>query len=481
MRKLSLTLILVLLVASFSSCTKTEYITIVAPTEEPDNSSYTIMLYGCGGGNLDGSLITNIQEALIAGDSERVHFTGQIKFSARFQDTEVFAGTQRFVVGEAGARWYEPAQVLGADLKLYDPHNLADFINWSKEQCPADNYILILWNHGAGWLPEDDNPQDSRAVVYDDVLNKRGLTLDELVEGINLSNTKLKMVYYDACLMGMAEIITGLMDCTEYVMSASHITPGVGGDYYSLMHNLNNATNFETAMKAYCYDTITHWQPTKYPLDIMLVDLSKMDPLLSEIKLFAQYLKEMAQIYNSTKVQINLGKLDPTSYNNAVNILNTYEYAINSCYHYDTDSDIKGRAKYPFYDIQQLAEYFANGMYSTYSAKLIDVASRMNRAFNDAIVCKNLTAQIMGQTLTMAVTIVDKEMWNSNKYQEAYDKLLFQKKTGWGDWLSTNPVRPTYNPNPYSFIEEEEGEEGYIPEPSFEEELALLLDMIGKR
>lgn len=479
MRKFSLTLILMLIVASITSCKKTEYITITAPTEEPDNSSYTIMLYGCGGGNLDGSLITNIQEALIAGNTERVHFTGQVKYSARFQDTEEFHGTQRFVVGDAGARWYEPVEVLDKMLKLYDPQSLADFITWSKEQCPADNYILILWNHGSAWLPSQDNFADSRAVIHDDVNNSRALTLNELVEGINLSGTKLKMVYYDACLMGMLEIVTGLMDCADYVMCASHVTPGIGGDYYSLMHHLNNSTNFETAMKAFCHDTITHWQPTNYPLDITLVDLSQMDPLLSEINLFAIYLREMAQIYAMTKSQIDNGMINPDEYSNAVNIYKTYEAAINSCYLYDADADVDGSLYYPFFDIQQLAESFANGHYSTYSAQLIDVSSRLNRAFNNAIVCKNVTAPLYGQTLTMGVTIVDKKIWQSQNYQAAYDKLLFQKKTGWGNWLLMNPVTPKDNPNPLSFVEVTEEEEP--TKPSFEEELALLLEMIGKR
>ena len=75
MKKLTLGFVLMLLVASIVSCTKTEYVT-VTPEAEADLSTYTIMMYGCGGENLDEPMILNIQEALFAGATDRVNFTG---------------------------------------------------------------------------------------------------------------------------------------------------------------------------------------------------------------------------------------------------------------------------------------------------------------------------------------------------------------------------------------------------------------------
>jgi hypothetical protein len=31
-----------------------------------------------------------------------------------------------------------------------DPETLISAILWAATECPADNYILILWNHGTG-------------------------------------------------------------------------------------------------------------------------------------------------------------------------------------------------------------------------------------------------------------------------------------------------------------------------------------------
>ena len=479
MRKLTLGFVLMLLVTSIVSCTKTEYVT-VAPEVEVDDSTYTIMMYGCGGNTLDEAMVLNIQEALFAGATDRVNFTGQVKFSARFQQNDVLKGTQRFIVGEAGDMWYEPVEVMDSNVELYDPQVLADFINWSKEQRPADNYILILWNHGGGWFPTDDyyGQGESRAVVYDDYLGNRGLSLSNLVRGIKASDTKFKMVYFDACVMGMLEVLAELGECTDYTMCASHVTPGNGGDYDALMYHLNKSTNFEQAMKSYCRETVAHWSVQTTPFDLMLVDNSKMEPVLNEVEALAGYVTEVLEM--CLEYAENEGEQDL----NIEYMASIYSSAVNYCYNYDTD--------FPYYDIRTFAEILANSMSTTYSAKFVSVASKLHRAMDEAIVCKQLASVIEGMDLSMAVTIVDQNMWNQFGYQEAYDTLYFQQRTGWGNWLAINPVTPTHNPNPETVVpggdEGEEGEEGgeggsqqpIDPEQALALEIEHILSIIGK-
>ena len=449
MNKLTFKFALLFFVTLLASCVEKDYYITETPEETKDESTYTIMLYGCGGGNLDLPMVTNIREALLAGSTDRVKITGQIKFSAKYQEYEETAGTQRFIVGSTPEKWYTPVEVLDSKLALYDPQNLTDFINWSKEQCPADEYILLLWNHGTGWVPKYDNPAN-RAVVHDDILDKKGLSLDGLVKGIKDSGTKMKMVYYDACLMGMVEIMAGLTECTEYVMSASHLTPGIGGDYNSLMHHLNNSTNFEEAMKEYCYETVSHWSVEGYPYDLTLTNLSKMDHLLSEIKVFSGYLKEILPIVSKYEEDPENMTVDELF------VYMMYTTALNSCYHYDDTT-------YPFFDLQNFAENLAHcNRFNSYTAKMVDIASRLKRALNDVIVCKQLSNCIAGKLdLSLSVTIVDNQSWETMGYDGIYNTLKFDQVTNWGDWLSVNPLIPTGNPDPSTYTEagEEEGEE----------------------
>ena len=480
MKKLSLGFLLMLLVASVVSCTKTEYVTITPEEETPDTSTYTIMMYGCGGENLDEAMILNIQEALFAGASDRVNFTGQIKFSARFQQNDVLKGTQRFIVGEAGDMWYEPVEVMGSDVALYEPQVLADFIKWSKEQCPADNYILILWNHGGGWFPTDDyyKQGESRAIVYDDYYAKRGLSLDNLVKGIKASDTKFKMIYFDACLMGMIEVVAGLGECTDYTMCASHLTPGNGGDYDALMYHLNKSTNFEQSMRNYCLETVTHWSVQATPYDLMVVDNSKMEPVLDAVGELSGYVTEVLEM--CMEYDEKLGEDEEVADKNIEYLASIFNSAVNFCYNYDTG--------FPFYDIRTFAEVLANSVSTTHSAKFAAVASKLHRTMDEAIVCKQLTSVIAGRDLSMSVTIVDQNLWELFGYQKAYNTLYFQQRTGWGNWLAMNPITPTNNPNPGTVVpgggeegEGGEGSEGGAQQPvDLDQEIEHILTIIGK-
>ena len=472
MKKITLKFALLLFVALFASCK--EYIYIEKPEEPVDESTYTIMLYGCGGGDLDLAMVTNIREALLSGSTDRVKFTGQIKFSQKFQAYEETAGTQRFIVGSTPENWYTPVEVLPASLKLYDPKTLTDFINWSKEQCPADEYILLLWNHGAAWSPLDDGPIQN-GVVYDDVLGNKGLSLDGLVKGIKDSGTKMKMIYYDACLMGMAEILAELPDVADYVMSASHITPGIGGDYNSLLHHLNNSTDFEQAMKEYAKETMSHWNIQNMPLDLMLVDLSQMDILLQEIKVLSGYLEEMVKTASKVLTDPNNVTIDE------VCVKESLVEALNGCYMYEDG--------FPFYDLTTFVEILSNCM-SSYTPKMIDISSRLNRAFGQVLVFKELSSIIASNMqLSMGVNILNSQFWNQYGYGNAYPTLKFHKATNWGNWISANPFMPTGNPNPGTIVGGNDGEggedggedDGQGGEGGEDYVLQLILDIINGR
>ncbi len=380
------------------------------PSKEP-RAEYTLMLYGCGGGNLDEYMQLNLDEALLQGANDKVKLTGQIKYSAQYQDDPDLKGTRRFVLQDENSDGkQDEAVTLDASLPLYDPDNLADFIRWSKEQCPAKNYILILWNHGSGWFPTFDAPK-SRAILHDDNVGMP-MSLDELVEGVKKSGTHLKMIYYDACLMGMLENLCGLTDIADYALGAAHETPGLGGNYASLIENLRSGSNLETAMKQYCHEVMALWNVYGDNNDISLTDLSKLAPVTTVL---GKISNELVASYDTNEEEFNT--------------------ATCACYRLDTS--------YPYFDIMDYVETLA---VNSENARLINLSSELKRAVGAAIVCIETSKALYPQDISWGITLVDNVAWKSLYADGTYEALAFDKATGWSKWLKANKQVPTGNP-----------------------------------
>ncbi|GAG81563.1 unnamed protein product [marine sediment metagenome] len=114
-----------------------------------------------------------------------------------------------------------------------DPNTLVDFVTWSKELAPADNYGLILWDHGAGLGGANFDDEDFHTMDW--------LTTPEITEaltGLSTDGPAVDLLSFDACLMSMAEIGYELRTLTDvYVASQENV--GVDGyDYTTLFNSL---------------------------------------------------------------------------------------------------------------------------------------------------------------------------------------------------------------------------------------------------
>jgi hypothetical protein len=105
--------------------------------------------------------------------------------------------------------------------------SLADFGRWAVERYPADNYALVVWNHGAGWS----------GVSYDDN-SHHGMDMAEVREGVEqivakLDNGKQKLdiLDFDACLMATLEVGYELKDTVDFLVASQEVEPGDGMPY----------------------------------------------------------------------------------------------------------------------------------------------------------------------------------------------------------------------------------------------------------
>lgn len=152
-----------------------------------------------------------------------------------------------------------------------DPETLIYTVKLAVEHCPADNYILDLWNHGTGPLEptirKSINPsylftynektkliELDRSISFLDYINQknefieptRGICFDDST-GNYLTNEKLRyalnvctrdyikkkfsIIGCDACLMSMIEIASVLKDFSHIMVGSQEVELGTGWDY----------------------------------------------------------------------------------------------------------------------------------------------------------------------------------------------------------------------------------------------------------
>ena len=157
-----------------------------------------------------------------------------------------------------------------------DPANLTEFLNYGYSNYPAEQYDLILWNHGGGAFfgyGYDETTSDS-------------LTLDELQQAFTDSpfhdENKLNLIGFDACLMANIETAHALSSYANYMVASQEPEPGCGWHYSFLddIDTIQDGTQIGQAIvDSYIQETTDYMNsfPFSYtPVCLSVLDLSQV-------------------------------------------------------------------------------------------------------------------------------------------------------------------------------------------------------------
>lgn len=222
------------------------------------------MVYMAGDNNLDPEGVQDIQEMKKVGSSSKLNIVVQFDRKAGHVARRYYLRKGGIVTGDAVAS-------LG-EVNTGDPKSLSDFIQWGIKNYPADHYLLVLWNHGAGWddtdvyaderyrslrrlatgsiqhaffhmpvrkaLKNASSDQLSRAILLDD--NAKDFLDNQemkkvLASTAKLLKRKLDILGMDACLMSMAEVGYQIQGSVDYTVGSEQTEPGEGWPYHTIL------------------------------------------------------------------------------------------------------------------------------------------------------------------------------------------------------------------------------------------------------
>jgi hypothetical protein len=260
-----------------------------------EQAKWTFMVYLDADNNLEEDGIDDFMEMSSVGSNSDVNivvlFDRIDGYSTEYGNWE---DTRRGIVNKGDTPSASWGEGLG-ELNMGNGSTLTSFINWGTATYPADNYALVLWNHGGGWrteyvtllkslksaasekekkqisakitevLKKNNIPQSSasaevdkvvKAVCWDDTNGSDCLYIKECQEALNAADTDVNLIGFDACLMSMTEVAYQLRDTGPSVMVTSEETePGGGWPYDTLLTDLTaNPTATPAELGTYIVD-----------------------------------------------------------------------------------------------------------------------------------------------------------------------------------------------------------------------------------
>ena len=460
-------------------------------------AEYTIMYYAHGGGDLDPAVLDNIDDFYNgnAAAKSKVRVAVCYKFSDakslaenRSESYEKYKKfwdawsncTARFVVdpnvksfsGDQAGDMY--AYHSGSD-NFTHPDSLTNFINWAKQAAPAKNYVLVISDHGGGYTPDDEIEQNTtRGIVYMDKADKSfggtHFTLNSIVSAVNKSNTHLKAVYFDACVMNMCEYWYGMKDIADYLMLSTFNVPGDGGSY-DVLTNALASQDIESALATHCKSAVQKWDKDdpKGLHDMSAIRTSDIEAFGKAVKNFTDVLvetyangsaeaKEFIDIATKTAFKITVADpyYDLIDY---VNDLNTY-----------LPTEFGGVSK-PLVDAFNKAAFCQESCVKLKNEKRqVEVSVLMgwegkydyiswNKKSNKVswIKISNPDGTAIYYDGPLDLPDIDPDMkaektdpWGST-FAKTYEQTAWDKATGWSRWIKANKTRP--NPMHESLID----------------------------
>jgi Clostripain family len=269
----------------------------VAPAISPPTSIaattpkklWTVLVYSIADTDLEPSMMDDVTEMGQVGTGANLNIVALVDRAKDYSDDPVldlgnWVGGKLIEIGQGKGKVLRDY----GDLNTGDPQVLADFVAQGIQQYPADNYALIISDHGASWP----------GVGGDESFDSDALSLQEIHEGVAAGLKaagvpKLSMLGFDACLMATYEVATDLAPVANRLIASQEVEPGHGWDYNSL-RVLESATPVDVdtlgSQILDGYRAQAKAEKNDADITLALLDLTKIKPLDDAVNQFARVL-----------------------------------------------------------------------------------------------------------------------------------------------------------------------------------------------
>ncbi|MFL5804064.1 MAG: clostripain-related cysteine peptidase, partial [Roseiflexaceae bacterium] len=264
---------------------------------QPSHLLWTVLLYLNGDNDLSKAMSRTFDTVVKAGASPYANVLALVDGTST-SDTTLYDVTHGQSIKLSGTI----VVTASGERNMGDGKTLSDFVTWGRAYYPAHHTLLAIVDHGGGWAPSFVDP-------ISDTLIRRGAYL---AGGSGLSwdfssnydyldsrkirqamaritangTTKLDVVFYDVCLMGMVEVAYQLKDYARYFVSSQNIgwaPDGPEGRYKRMLQRIDPTTT-PSAMAQLLVNSYAQSMPLeRHPYTISAIDMAALPALTSAL------------------------------------------------------------------------------------------------------------------------------------------------------------------------------------------------------
>ena len=198
------------------------------------DKEWTVMVFINAKNNLEKYGLLDMNEMEMIGSTDKVNVVTELGRMSGYDSSDGnWISSRRYLVTK-DANMTKIASPVVKDLgkvDMGDYKHLIDFVNWAKTNYPAKKYMLVVWNHGAGWIKS--RGLEVKGISYDD---ETGNHINTPQLGMALKAMgKIDVYGSDACLMQMPEVNYEIKDYVDYIVGSEETEPGDGYTYNMLL------------------------------------------------------------------------------------------------------------------------------------------------------------------------------------------------------------------------------------------------------
>jgi hypothetical protein len=438
---------------------------------------WTFMVYMAGdnGKQFEGGQLMGPMEK--AGNRDiaemrKVGSTDEVAILAQFDTLSDGEASYRLHVGgeDQEQEWLQiPEQNTG------DPASLVNFVLWGMEHYRAENYAVILWNHGSGWKEDDiykfARTRSMKVAAKDDEVRsvtgqrrslstglflrssatilgmenneQRGIAYDDssmdFLDNVELqkaftqiaqeSGQSIKLIGMDACLMSMIEIAYQLRLNAEYLIASQALEPMDGWPYTPILQQLTAQPDMQPVdlaklvVSEYGRSYEEVYANSSQQITQSAVDLSRVEETAAGISRLAEFLAPSAtrqDVFGETalsRAREDVVRLFEDSWHRMKDYADLYDFLVRLRDEYSGPDPKWCATMKEFLDLWEAAD--------------------TNPVVAKAIVGPDQLERLGGLSIYLPPSQV---------YSEFYDRLDFAEK-GWGPFLrKMNRVPPKRSP-----------------------------------